>query len=207
MGSALETLCGQAVGAGRTHMLGIYLQRSWVILFVSCIVLSPIYVFATPILELLGQEKDISQVAGKFTILTLPQLFSLAITFPSQKFLQSQSKVMVLLWINFTAILVHIGILYLFIYVFDWALTGAAVAFDITSWGVSFAQITYIFVWCNEGWSGFSLLAFKDLWAFVRLSVASAVMLCLEAWYFMILILLAGHLKNAVVAVGSLSIW
>ncbi|KAF3773860.1 DETOXIFICATION 33 protein, partial [Nymphaea thermarum] len=33
MGSALETLCGQAFGAGRLRMLGIYMQsqRSWVI--------------------------------------------------------------------------------------------------------------------------------------------------------------------------------
>ncbi|CAL9166586.1 unnamed protein product [Musa hybrid cultivar] len=31
MGSDLETLCGQAVGAGQLHMLGIYMQRSWII--------------------------------------------------------------------------------------------------------------------------------------------------------------------------------
>ncbi|CAI8608751.1 unnamed protein product [Vicia faba] len=29
MGSALETLCGQAFGAGKLDMLGIYMQRSW----------------------------------------------------------------------------------------------------------------------------------------------------------------------------------
>ncbi|KAL0357888.1 UNVERIFIED_CONTAM: protein DETOXIFICATION 32 [Sesamum calycinum] len=32
MGSAVETLCGQAYGAGQLEMLGVYLQRSWVIL-------------------------------------------------------------------------------------------------------------------------------------------------------------------------------
>lgn len=32
MASALETLCGQAYGAKQYHMLGIYLQRSWIIL-------------------------------------------------------------------------------------------------------------------------------------------------------------------------------
>ncbi|KAG5617055.1 hypothetical protein H5410_016879 [Solanum commersonii] len=35
MGSALETLCGQAFGAGQIHMLGIYTQRSMVILLFS----------------------------------------------------------------------------------------------------------------------------------------------------------------------------
>ncbi|GLT81407.1 hypothetical protein SLA2020_527960 [Shorea laevis] len=29
--SAVETLCGQAYGAGHYHMMGIYLQRSWIV--------------------------------------------------------------------------------------------------------------------------------------------------------------------------------
>lgn len=61
--------------------------------------------------------------------------------------------------------------------------------------------------WCKEGWTGLSWAAFKEIWAFVRLSLASAVMLCLEVWYMMSTIILAGHLNNAVLAVGSLSIW
>ncbi|KAJ0079252.1 hypothetical protein Patl1_23584 [Pistacia atlantica] len=31
MSSATETLCGQAFGAGQYHMMGIYLQRSWIV--------------------------------------------------------------------------------------------------------------------------------------------------------------------------------
>nr|GEX08558.1 protein DETOXIFICATION 29-like [Tanacetum cinerariifolium] len=93
MGSALETLCGQAFGAGQVDMLGIYMQRSWVI-------------FGT----------------------------------------------------------------------------------------------------CGRAWSGFSWAAFSNLWGFVKLSLASAVMLCLETWYFMALILFAGYLKNAEIAVDALSV-
>ncbi|KAJ6676734.1 MULTIDRUG RESISTANCE PROTEIN [Salix viminalis] len=54
MGSALETLCGQAFGAGQVHMLGIYLQRSCFILLVTCVILLPIYIFAAPLLKVLG---------------------------------------------------------------------------------------------------------------------------------------------------------
>ncbi|KAK6160242.1 hypothetical protein DH2020_003623 [Rehmannia glutinosa] len=35
MGSAVETLCGQAFGAGQHDMLGVYLQRSWIILLAT----------------------------------------------------------------------------------------------------------------------------------------------------------------------------
>uniref|UniRef100_A0A6N2MBQ4 Protein DETOXIFICATION n=1 Tax=Salix viminalis TaxID=40686 RepID=A0A6N2MBQ4_SALVM len=61
-------------------------------------------------------------------------------------------------------------------------------------------------VWCKEGWRGFSWAAFKDIWPFVTLSLASAVMLCLELWYMMSIVILTGHLSNAVIAVGALTI-
>ncbi|XP_028770439.1 protein DETOXIFICATION 34 [Neltuma alba] len=206
MGSALETLCGQAFGAGQVEMLGVYMQRSWIILGAACFFLLPLYIFAKPILILLGQEHDIAALAGTFTVQTIPQMFSLALNFPTQKFLQAQSKVGVLAWIGFAAVFVHVGILYLFIRVFGWGTTGAAAAYDISAWAIALAQVAYVVGWCNEGWRGLSWLAFKDLWAFVKLSIASAVMLCLEIWYFMTIIVLTGHLDNPVIAVGSLSI-
>ncbi|KAM7491586.1 hypothetical protein LguiA_034507 [Lonicera macranthoides] len=206
MGSALETLCGQAFGAGQVHLLGVYMQRSWIILWVTCILILPVYIFATPVLKLLGQEDDIANLAGSFAIKITPQLFSLAINFPTQKFLQAQSKVYVLALIGLSALIAQIGLLWLFIYVFGWGVTGAAVAYNITGWGSSVAQLAYVFYGCKEGWNGFTWAAFKDLWAFVRLSLASAVMLCLEIWYMMSISILTGHLNNAVLAVGSLSI-
>ncbi|KAM7267321.1 hypothetical protein ACFE04_009487 [Oxalis oulophora] len=206
MGSALETLCGQAFGAGKVYMLGVYMQRSWLILGVSCVVISPIYIFATPILKLVGEEDTVADLAGKFAILTIPQLFSLAINFPSQKFLQAQSKVYVLACMGLMALISQTLMLWIFIDVLEWGIFSAAVAFDVSNWGLAIAEVVYIIFWCKEGWHGFSWSAFKDLWAFVRLSLASAVMLCLEVWYFMSITILAGHLTNAVSSIDALSI-
>jgi len=206
MASALETLCGQAFGARETEMLGVYMQRSWIILITACVCLLPLYIFSVPVLKLLGQRHDIAEIAGRFSLQIIPQMFSLAINFPTQKFLQAQSKVTILAWVGFVALVLHIGVLFLFIKVFKWGLAGAAAAYDISGWGVALAQVVYITGWCQDSWKGLSWLAFKDIWAFVRLSVASAVMLCLEIWYFMSIIVLTGHLEDPVLAVGSLSI-
>lgn len=65
MGSALETLCGQAFGAGQIRMLGIYMQRSWIILLVTATIMLPIYIFAPPILEFFGETAVISKAAGQ----------------------------------------------------------------------------------------------------------------------------------------------
>lgn len=207
MGSALETLCGQAFGAGQVSKLGVYMQRSWIILICSAILLCPLYIFSASILRLLGQNDEIAVRAGQFTIWIIPQSFALAINFPTQKFLQAQSKVMVLAWIGFVALIIHIGLLGLFIFGFGWGLGGAALAYDISSWVVSICQVVYVVGWCKDGWTGLSWGAFKDLWAFVKLSLASAVMLCLEIWYMMVLVVLTGHLKNSEIAIDSISIW
>ncbi|XP_052141813.1 protein DETOXIFICATION 35-like [Oryza glaberrima] len=206
MGSALETLCGQAFGAGQVAMLGIYMQRSWIILAASAALLSPLYVFAAPILRLLGQEESIAAAAGEFTVRIIPQMFALAINFPTQKFLQAQSKVTVLAWIGFAALLAHVGLLALFVSALGWGIAGAAAAYDVSSWLTALAQVAYVVGWCRDGWTGLSRKAFNELWAFVKLSLASAVMLCLEIWYMMVLVVLTGHLDDAEIAVDSISI-
>ncbi|XP_059447111.1 protein DETOXIFICATION 29-like [Corylus avellana] len=207
MGSALETLCGQAVGAGQLDMLGIYMQRSWVILLTTAVILSQLYVFAEPLLKLIGQTEAISEAAGVFAIWMIPQLFAYAMNFPIAKFLQSQSKIMVMAVIAAVVLVLHTFFSWLFMLKLGWGLVGAAVVLNTSWWFIVLAQLIYIFSGpCDGAWSGFSWKAFHNLWGFVRLSLASAVMLCLEVWYFMALILFAGYLKNAEVSVDALSI-
>ncbi|KAL5552818.1 hypothetical protein UlMin_040219 [Ulmus minor] len=207
MGSALETLCGQAFGAGQIDMLGIYMQRSWVILNSTGIVLCFLYIFAQPFLKLIGQTAAISEAAGVFSIWMIPQLFAYAVNFPIAKFLQAQSKIMVMAVIAAVALVLHTVFSWLLMLKLGWGLVGAAVVLNASWWFIVVAQLIYIFSGtCGRAWTGFSWKAFQNLWGFVRLSLASAVMLCLEVWYFMALILFAGYLKNAEVSVDALSI-
>ncbi|MED6182918.1 Protein DETOXIFICATION 33 [Stylosanthes scabra] len=145
MGSALETLCGQAYGAGQIRMLGVYMQRSWVILLTTSLFLVPIYVWSSPILKLIGETDEISDAA--------------------------------------------------------------AITLNTSWWLIVILQFLYIFITKSDGaWSGFTWLAFVDLYGFVKLSLASAVMLCLEFWYLMILVVITGRLKNPLIPVDAISI-
>ncbi|CAD6265105.1 unnamed protein product [Miscanthus lutarioriparius] len=187
MGSALETLCGQAFGAGQVAMLGVYLQRSWLTLVAACVLMTPLFVFAEPLLLLLGQDADVARESAS-------------------KFLQAQSKVTVPAYIGFGALLANVLLNYLFVYVLGWGLPGAAAAYDVAHWIIALGQIAYIVGWCKDGWRGWSAAAFRDIWAFVRLSLESAVMLCLEIWYMSTITVLTGDLENAQIAVDSLGI-
>lgn len=180
MGSALETLCGQAYGAGQLDMLGVYMQRSWVILNATALILMLIYIFAQQLLSLIGQTPSISKAAGTLSIWMIPQLFAYAVNFPIAKFLQAQSKMMVMAIIAASALVLHTLLSWLLMLELGWGLVGAAVVLNASWWFIDLAQMFYIFSGtCGRAWNGFSWKAFHNLWAFVRLSLASAVML----WY------------------------
>ncbi|KAF0913307.1 hypothetical protein E2562_021957 [Oryza meyeriana var. granulata] len=207
MASALETLCGQAYGAKHYSMLGIYLQRSWIILFVSAVLLVPTYVFTAPLLEALGQPAALAREAGMVSMYMLPVHFQYVVLLPLNRFLQSQRKNWVTVASAAVAFPVHIAVSWLLVSRLRFGVYGAAMALSVSSWLVTVLQLAYVVGGgCPVTWKGFSPLAFVDLWGFAKLSISSSVMVCLETWYYRILILLTGHLKNSELAVNALSI-
>ncbi|KAG7029651.1 Protein DETOXIFICATION 27 [Cucurbita argyrosperma subsp. argyrosperma] len=207
MASALETLCGQAYGAKRFHMLGIYLQRSWIMLFLCCFLLLPFYVYATPVLKMLGQAEDVAELSGVVAIWLIPLHFSFAFQFPLQVFLQCQHKTLVIAWVSLVGLVVNVVTSWLFIYELQLGVIGAAIALDISWWVLGLGLYFYtVGGWCPLTWTGFSVKAFHGLWEFLKLSIAAGLMLCLENWYFRILVLMTGNLENATIAVDALSV-
>ncbi|KAJ7948158.1 Protein DETOXIFICATION [Quillaja saponaria] len=208
MGSAVETLCGQAFGAKKYDMLGIYLQRSTILLTLAGLLLTIIYIFSKPILIFLGESRSIASAAAVFVYGLIPQIFAYAVNFPIQKYLQAQSIVAPSAYISAAALVIHILFTWLALFKFGLGLLGASLVLSLSWWIIVIAQFVYIVKSdrCKHTWSGFSVKAFSGLPEFFKLSAASAVMLCLETWYFQILVLLAGLLENPELALDSLSI-
>ncbi|WOG98186.1 hypothetical protein DCAR_0417527 [Daucus carota subsp. sativus] len=207
MASALETLCGQSFGAKRYDMLGVYLQRSWLILSICSIILSPVFIFTTPILKALGQEESIAEVAGTISLWLIPGLFSFMVSYTCQMFLQAQSKNKIIAYLAAFTLVFHVFLSWLLTVKYKFGLSGAMVSTILAFWIPNIGQLVYIFGgWCSETWKGFSMLAFKDLWPIIKLSLSSGVMVCLELWYNTILVLLTGSMRNADIAIDALSI-
>lgn len=209
MGSAVETLCGQAYGAGKYEMLGIYLQRSSILLTLVACLLTLLYVFSKPLLLLLGESPEIASSAAVFVYGLIPQIFAYAFNFPIQKFLQSQSVVLPSAYISAATLVVHLVLSWAAAYKLGFGLFGASSVLSLSWWIIVTAQVVYIVKSgrFKESWRGLSWAAFKGLPEFFKLSAASAIMLCLETWYFQILVLVAGLLDNPELALDSLSIW
>ncbi|XP_058221317.1 protein DETOXIFICATION 27-like isoform X2 [Rhododendron vialii] len=207
MASALETLCGQAYGAKQYHMLGIYMQRSWVVLFFSSILLVPLFLFATPILEFTGQSMEVAELSGVVALWLIPMHLSFGFQFTLVRFLQCQLKTAVIAWVSGVVLALHVFVSWLFVYKLRVGIVGTAITLDF-SWWVSVLGLFGFVVCggCPHSWTGFSNQAFVGLWEFFKLSVASGVMLLLENFYFRVLIIVAGKMQNAEVALDALSI-
>ncbi|XP_010478722.1 PREDICTED: protein DETOXIFICATION 21-like [Camelina sativa] len=207
MASALETLCGQAYGAKQNHMLGIYLQRSWIVLTGCTICLIPIFIFSGPVLLALGQEERIVRVAQIIALWVIGINFSFVPTFTCQMFLQAQSRNKIIAYAAAVSLGLHGFFSWLLVVHFEFGITGAMISTLVAYWFPNIVQLLYVTCGgCKDTWRGFTILAFKDLWPVFKLSLASGGMLCLELWYNSILVLLTGNLKNAEVALDALAI-
>ncbi|KAG2621074.1 protein DETOXIFICATION 30-like isoform X2 [Panicum virgatum] len=208
IGSALDTLCGQAVGAGQLDMLGIYTQQSWLVCGATAVALTPAYAFTSPILRsLLRQPADVSAAAGPYARWAIPRLFAHAANYPLLKFFQTQSRVWAVAAISGASLAAHVALTYAAVRRLGFGLRGAAVAGNISHWLIVVAQLVYMVRGrFPDSWKGFSIRAFRNLGAFVKLSLASAVMICLEVWYYMALLILVGLLKNAKLQLDIMSV-
>jgi MATE family multidrug resistance protein len=156
MGSAVETLCGQAYGAQKYEMLGIYLQRSTVILTVAGFLLSIIYIFSKPILIFLGQSPEIASAAAVFVYGLIPQIFAYAVNFPIQKFLQAQSIVTPSAYISAATLAIHLLLSWVAVYKIGLGLLGASLVLSFSWWIIVVAQFVYIVKSerCKYTWRG-----------------------------------------------------
>ncbi|CAA0263728.1 unnamed protein product [Arabidopsis thaliana] len=207
MASALGTLCGQAYGAKQYHMLGIHLQRSWIVLTGCTICIMPIFIFSGPILLALGQEDHIVRVARVIALWLIAINFTFVPAFTCQIFLQSQSKNKIIAYVSAVTLGLHVFFSWLLVVHFNFGITGAMTSTLVAFWMPNIVQLLYVTSGgCKDTWRGFTMLAFKDLWPVFKLSLSSGGMVCLELWYNSILVLLTGNLKNAEVAIDALAI-
>ncbi|KAK1397369.1 MatE family protein, expressed [Heracleum sosnowskyi] len=126
--SALETLCGQSYGAKRYDMLGVYLKRSWLLLFLCSVALLPVFIFTTPILIALGQDESIAKVAGIISLWLILVVFSYVVSYTCQMFLQVQSKNMIIAYLASLSLTIHVFLSWLLTLKYKFGLSGAMIS-------------------------------------------------------------------------------
>uniref|UniRef100_M8BHN3 Protein TRANSPARENT TESTA 12 n=1 Tax=Aegilops tauschii TaxID=37682 RepID=M8BHN3_AEGTA len=208
MASALDTLCGQAFGARRYGLLGVYKQRAMLVLAVSCVPVALVWASTARILLLLGQDPAIAAEAGAYARWLIPALVPYVPLVCHIRFLQTQSIVVPVMASSAVTSLSHILVCWALVYKAGMGSKGAALATAV-SYSTNLAMLslyTRLSGACRGTWTGFSMEAFKELRQFAELAVPSAMMVCLEWWSFELLVLLSGLLPNPKLETSVLSI-
>ncbi|XP_058091629.1 protein DETOXIFICATION 16-like [Magnolia sinica] len=208
MGSALDTLCGQAYGAKQYHMLGIHMQRAMIVLTIVSIPISFIWAYTGRILVAVGQDPMISMEAGLYARWMVPSIFTYGLLQCHVRFLQTQSIVIPMMISTGITVLLHAVVCWVLVFKSGLGNKGAALVISISYWvNVALLAIYVNFSSaCKKTWTGLSREALNDILNFLRLAVPSALMVCLEFWSFQLIVLLSGLLPNPKLETSVLSI-
>ncbi|XP_047964187.1 protein DETOXIFICATION 16-like [Salvia hispanica] len=208
MVSALETLCGQAYGAKQYQMLGVYTQRAALVVLALSVGLAVVWYNTAFILMFLGQNHKISAGAGEFNRWMIPGLFAYGILQCLIRFLQTQNIVYPMMVTSAVSGAFHVFLCWLLVFKLEFGSRGAALANAASYWFnvVLLALYVCFSTACKKCFTGFSREAFRDMVAFLKLAVPSALMICLEYWSFELVVLLSGLLPNPTLETSVLSI-
>ncbi|KAL6499679.1 Protein DETOXIFICATION 41 [Orobanche gracilis] len=208
MASAVQTVCGQAYGAKKYAAMGVILQRAIILHLGAAVLLTFLYWFSGSFLLAIGQTESIAKSGQIFARGLILQIYAFALSCPMQRFLQAQNIVNPLAYMAVGVFLLHVLLCWIVVYVLSYGLLGAALTLSFSWWLLVFINALYILLSpkCKQTWTGFSLKAFQGIWPYFKLTVSSAVMLCLEIWYSQGLVLISGLLSNPTIALDSISI-
>ncbi|KAK3152771.1 hypothetical protein QOZ80_2BG0163330 [Eleusine coracana subsp. coracana] len=208
MASALDTLCGQAYGAGQHRLVGVYKQRGMLVFSLVSIPVSVIWAYSGKILVLLRQDPEIAAGAGSYMRWMIPAPLLVALLQCHVRFLQSQNVVLPVMLSSGIAAVAHVAVCWLLVFTLGLGANGAALAIVVSN----FLNLSFLALYvrlsplCKDTWTGFSRDAIRDIPSFLKLAVLSAIMVCLECWSFELLVLLGGVLPNPKLETAVLSI-
>ncbi|XP_042512752.1 protein DETOXIFICATION 49-like [Macadamia integrifolia] len=204
----MEPICGQAFGAKRHTLLGLSLQRTVLLLLVSSIPIAFLWVNVERILIYCGQEMDIAREAQSYILYSLPDLLAQSLLHPLRIYLRSQSITLPLTCCATLAILFHIPINYFLVFILKLGIKGVALSGVWTNFNLVGSLIVYIYISgvYKKTWGGISrecLMGWKSL---LNLAIPSCISVCLEWWWYEIMIVLCGLMLNPRATVASMGI-
>ena len=198
MTSAIDTVASQAYGAKNFKKVGVMLQRGICMLGLAMLLVFALWVNIESFLNMLQQPPCVIQLSKQYIQIYMAAVPALYLFIVLQKYLQVQNIVLpfiaTALTMNITSAILH----YIFIYVANMGVRGAALAVVIALYSSLSLLILIIIVFklYKKTWFGWSRDCLNGWWEFVRYGVPGLVMICFEWWSFEIGYLVLGTAED-----------
>ena len=207
LATSLDTLCAQAYGSGKKTLVGLHLQRMCLLMLLVTIPIGALWLTSGRILAALVPEKELAHLAGKYLSLLLAGAPGYAIFEAGKRFTQAQGLFNASLFVLLIATPINIVLNYVFVFVLDWDLTGAALATVVSNNLLPLLLWIYVY-FVNpsslECWGGFSKSAFSKWGPMAKLAIPGIVMVETEWLAFDILTFSSSYLSTAHLAAQSI---
>uniref|UniRef100_M4BWU7 Uncharacterized protein n=1 Tax=Hyaloperonospora arabidopsidis (strain Emoy2) TaxID=559515 RepID=M4BWU7_HYAAE len=210
LATAMDTLCSQAYGAGKSQNLGIYLQSGLIVLALAMIPVFAINWYTEAILLLIGQPEQVARFAGRFSRILLPGIPAMYVYEMVKKVMQAQNIVLPMVYIAVISNLVNALLGVYLTFFTSLGFDGAAIARLCSQVVLPLCFIPYFTrnpQLSAEWWPGWQLKeAIHHLSTFLRLGLPGAAMMLLEWWSFEIMAAFVGLLPRSIVAISVHSV-
>jgi MATE family multidrug resistance protein len=196
----LDTLCSQTFGAKQYRLMGIYanIARLVVLAFFLIICLPAIY-FSSSLLSCLGQFKEVSDIAGQFSVSMIPSLFFALQYNTSLRYLQAMNIFTPGMFVTLTTALLHPLWCHFFINVLDYGVVGAGMAMGVTQFINFIVIVMYIHIKnpCPESYFFINseVLDWELIWDYLKKAIPAAIMFAADWLGFEVLTLMSSYLS------------
>ncbi|XP_076936159.1 protein DETOXIFICATION 49-like [Bidens hawaiensis] len=204
----MEPICGQAFGAKRLTRLGLCLQRTILLLLLVSLPISILWMNMKTILLYCGQDEEIATQAQTYLLYSLPDLLMQSLLHPLRIYLRSQSITLPLTFCATISIILHIPINYYLVKCLNLGIEGVAISSVLTNFNLVASLVIYILISgvYKRTWGGVTKECLSGWRSLLSLAVPSCVSVCLEWWWYEIMIMLCGLLVNPRATVASMGI-
>lgn len=163
LATSLDTLCAQAYGSGRRHLVGLQLQRMVYFLWTLTIPIGIVWLSAEKILELIVPEQKSAQLAGLYLRVLLIGAPGYACFESGKRFVQAQGLFSATTYVLLIAAPLNAFMNWLFVWQFKWGFIGAPIAVAVTDNLLPVFLFMYVyFVDGKQCWNGFTKRAFHN---------------------------------------------
>ncbi|KAM7274587.1 hypothetical protein ACFE04_016453 [Oxalis oulophora] len=204
----MEPLCSQAYGARRPKLLSLTLHRSVIFLLVSSIPISILWINMDKILLCLHQDENITTLARTYLLYSLSDLLSNSFIHPIRIYLRAQEITHPLTLASLFGTILHVPINFLLVVHLRLGLSGVAAAAAVSNLVVLVFLVIYI--WASgihePTWTNPTRDCLYGWGPLLKLAGPSCVSVCLEWWWYEIMILLCGLLVNPKATVASMGV-
>ncbi|EAT90474.1 hypothetical protein HBI56_049970 [Parastagonospora nodorum] len=207
LATSLDTLCAQAYGSGKKEMVGLHLQRMVLFMLLVTVPIGAIWLSSGWILAALVPEKELAHLAGRYLSILLAGAPGYAIFEAGKRFTQAQGLFNASLFVLLIATPINVVLNYLFVFVLQWDLEGAALATVLSHNLLPILLWIYVY-FVNprslECWAGFTRDAFRHWGPMAKLAIPGIIMVETEWLAFDVLTFSTSYISTAHLAAQSI---